>query len=109
MREDIRELLKRYDEIGALILEQKLDEFGDKLDQKPDGVDDATYEEYIQRLAKEETDEATFSVYIALTDSDLNGVAYGMNAIVTSQSDSRKSVRMPLEDQEEEPSEEAGE
>jgi len=62
MREDIRELLKRYDEIGALILEQKLDEFGDKLDQKPDGVDDATYEEYIQRLAKEETDEATFKL-----------------------------------------------
>ena len=45
MREDIKELLKRYDEIGALILEQKLDEFGDKLDQKPDGVDDVTYEE----------------------------------------------------------------
>ena len=59
MREDIKELLKRYDEIGALILEQKLDEFGDKLDQKPDGVDDVTYEEYIQRLAKEETDIAT--------------------------------------------------
>ena len=59
MRDDIKELLKRYDEIGALILEQKLDEFGDKLDQKPDDVDDATYEEYIQRLAKEETDEAT--------------------------------------------------
>ncbi|MBR4947207.1 MAG: hypothetical protein IKZ29_01450 [Clostridiales bacterium] len=59
MREDIKELLKRYDEIGALILEQKLDEFGDKLDQKPEGVDDATYEEYIQRLAKEETDAAT--------------------------------------------------
>ena len=59
MREDIKELLKRYDEIGALILEQKLDEFGDRLDQKPEGVDDATYEEYIQRLAKEETDEAT--------------------------------------------------
>lgn len=59
MREDIKELLKRYDEIGALILEQKLDEFGDKLDQKPEGVDDVTYEEYIQRLAKEETDIAT--------------------------------------------------
>ena len=59
MREDIKELLKRYDEIGALILEQKLDEFGDKLDQKPDDVDDTTYEEYIQCLAKEETDEAT--------------------------------------------------
>ncbi len=59
MREDIKELLKRYDEIGALILEQKLDEFGDQLDQKPDDVDDATYEEYIQRLAKEETEEAT--------------------------------------------------
>ncbi|MCR4703492.1 MAG: RNA-directed RNA polymerase catalytic subunit [Saccharofermentans sp.] len=59
MREDIKDLLKRYDEIGALILEQKLDEFGDKLDQKPEGVDDATYEEYIQRLAKEETELAT--------------------------------------------------
>ena len=59
MREDIKDLLKRYDEIGALILEQKLDEFGDKLDQKPEGVDDVTYEEYIQRLAKEETDNAT--------------------------------------------------
>jgi len=59
MKEEIKDLLKRYDEIGALILEQKLDEFGDKLDQKPEGVDDATYEEYIQRLAKEETDEAT--------------------------------------------------
>jgi len=59
MREDIKELLKRYDEIGALILEQKLDEFEGKLDQKPDGVDDATYEEYIQRLAKDETEIAT--------------------------------------------------
>ena len=39
MREDIKELLKRYDEIGALILEQKLDEFGDQLDQKPEDVD----------------------------------------------------------------------
>ena len=59
MRDDIKELLKRYDEIGALILEQKLDEFGDQLDQKPEDVDDATYEEYIQRLAKEETEAAT--------------------------------------------------
>ena len=62
MREDIKDLLKRYDEIGALILEQKLDEFGDKLDQKPEGVDDVTYEEYIQRLAKEETDMATIKL-----------------------------------------------
>lgn len=59
MRDDIKEILARYDELGALILEQKLDEFGDKLDQKPEGVDDITYEEYIQRLAKEETDAAT--------------------------------------------------
>ena len=51
----------------------------------------------------EDSDEATFSVYISLTDSDLTGVAYGMNAIVTSQSDSRKNARMPVEDQEEEP------
>ena len=53
----------------------------------------------------EETDEATFSVYISLTDADLGGVAYGMNAIVTSQSDSRSTVRLPLEDQEEAPDE----
>ena len=28
MTEEIKDILKRYDEIGALILEQKLDEFG---------------------------------------------------------------------------------
>ena len=50
----------------------------------------------------EETEEASFSVYIALTDTDLTGVAYGMNVIVTSQSDSRKASRAPAEEEEEE-------
>ena len=31
MTEEIKDILKRYDEIGALILEQKLDEYGDKI------------------------------------------------------------------------------
>ena len=59
MRNDIQELLKRYDEIGSLILDQKLDEFEGRLDEKPEDMDDASFEEYIQRLAKEETDVAT--------------------------------------------------
>ena len=36
MREDIKELLKRYDEIGALILEQKLDEISVLLSENID-------------------------------------------------------------------------
>ena len=62
--------------------------------------------DYISSLgeasASEDSEEAVFSVYITFTDTDLTGVAYGMNAIVTSQSDSRKNARMPLESVEDE-------
>jgi len=58
MTEEIKEILKRYDEIGALILEQKLDEYGDKIGQVPEGSDAASFEEYLQQEAKEETEKA---------------------------------------------------
>ena len=58
MTEEIKEILKRYDEIGALILEQKLDEFGDRIGQVPEGSDAASFEEYLQQEAKEETEKA---------------------------------------------------
>lgn len=59
MTDEIKDILKRYDEIGALILEQKLDEFGDRLGQVPEGSDAASFEEYIQDVAREETEKAT--------------------------------------------------
>ena len=59
MTEEIKDILKRYDEIGALILEQKLDEFGDSLGRVPEGSDAASFEEYIQDIAREETEKAT--------------------------------------------------
>ena len=44
--------------------------------------------EYISSLGaastSEESEESTFTVYITLSDPDLNAIAYGMNAIVTS-------------------------
>ena len=58
MTEEIKEVLKRYDQIGALILEQKLDEYGDKIGQVPEGSDAASFEEYIQDVAREETEKA---------------------------------------------------
>ena len=59
MTDAIKDILKRYDEIAAIILDQKVDEFSDRIGEKPEGTDDATFEEYIQRLAKDEIDEAT--------------------------------------------------
>ena len=58
MTEEIKEVLKRYDQIGALILEQKLDEFGDQMGKVPEGSDAASFEEYIQDVAREETEKA---------------------------------------------------
>ena len=58
MTEEIKDILKRYDEIGALILEQKLDEYADKIGQVPEGSDAASFEEYLQQEAKEETEKA---------------------------------------------------
>lgn len=62
MTDEIKEILKRYDEIEALILEQKIDEFGDQLGQVPEGSDAASFEEYIQDVAREETEKATLAL-----------------------------------------------
>ncbi|MBR5387606.1 MAG: hypothetical protein IK142_08515 [Clostridiales bacterium] len=53
----IIDVLKRYDEIAGLILEQKVDEFADKMDEKPPEEDDVTYEQYLHRVAMQETEE----------------------------------------------------
>lgn len=61
MTDEIKEVLKRYDDIVALILEQKLDEFEDQLGKVPEGSDAASFEEYIQDIAREETEKATLA------------------------------------------------
>ena len=62
MTDEIKEILARYDEIEALILEQKIDEFGDQVGQVPEGSDAASFEEYIQDVAREETEKATLAL-----------------------------------------------
>lgn len=59
MTEEIKEILGRYDQIEALILEQKVDEYADSVGQVPEGSDAASFEEYIQDIAREETEKAT--------------------------------------------------
>lgn len=55
--ENIKKVLARYDEILGLVLDQKTDEFADKMDEKPPEEDDVTYETYLQRVAMKETEE----------------------------------------------------
>ncbi len=57
MKANVIEVLKKYDQICGLILDQKIDEFSDLMDQKPPEEDDVTYEQYLQRVAMQETDE----------------------------------------------------
>ena len=52
MKDNVKEMLKRYDNLVALILEQKVDEYSDMLDQVPPDEDTATYEEYIRKAAR---------------------------------------------------------
>ncbi|MBO4408876.1 MAG: hypothetical protein J5786_06350 [Clostridiales bacterium] len=59
MKDNVKEMLKRYDNLVALILEQKIDEYSDMLDQVPPDEDTATYEEYIRKAAQIETEKAT--------------------------------------------------
>ncbi|MCH4154338.1 MAG: hypothetical protein LKG26_03300 [Saccharofermentans sp.] len=56
MNDELRDNLKRYDEIAGIILESKLDEFSSKMGQKPEDVDDETFDEYIQRSAMSEVE-----------------------------------------------------
>lgn len=57
MKDNVIEVLKKYDQICGLILDQKIDEFADLMDQKPPEEDDVTYEQYLQRVAMQETEE----------------------------------------------------
>jgi len=59
MDDKIKQILKRYDELVGLILDQKVDEFADKMYEKPDGEDDEAFETYIQRMAALETEAQT--------------------------------------------------
>ncbi len=57
MNENIKTVLKNYDQILALVLEQKVDEFADKMDDMPPDEDDVTYEQYLQHVAMQETEQ----------------------------------------------------
>ena len=57
MKEEIKEVLARYDQLVKLVLDQKIDEFADKMDERPPEEDDVTYETYLQRIAMNETEE----------------------------------------------------
>ena len=57
--DNVKQVLARYDELIKLILEQKVDEYSDKLDEIPPDEDEITYETYIQKTAMAETDEQT--------------------------------------------------
>ena len=59
MDNSVKDILKRYDELEALILEQKIDEFSDRLDDVPPDDDSVSYDEYISLLAEDETKTAT--------------------------------------------------
>lgn len=57
MKDEIKQVLERYDQLVGLILDQKIDEFADRMDERPPEEDDVTYETYLQRVAMQETEE----------------------------------------------------
>ncbi|MCR5594097.1 MAG: hypothetical protein K6F79_10170 [Saccharofermentans sp.] len=57
MDQNIIDVLRKYDELAGLILEQKVDEFADKMDEKPPEEDDYSYEQYLHRVAMQETEQ----------------------------------------------------
>ena len=61
MREEIVSVLKRYDELSALILEQTIDQYSDELlNANSDAEED--YEQRLQALATKATDDATYEL-----------------------------------------------
>ena len=62
MTDELKDILGRYDQLEALILDQKLDEFGNQIGTVPEGSDAASFEEYIQDIAREETEKATLAL-----------------------------------------------
>ena len=57
LTEEVKKALKNYDEILGIVLDQKIDEFSDRLDEAPPEDDDITYETYLQKEAMREADE----------------------------------------------------
>ena len=74
IEQKVIDVLKKYDEIAGLILEQKVDEFADKMDEKPPEDDDVTYEQYLQRVAMQETEEQSLLME-AEPSEDLGGLS----------------------------------
>ncbi len=57
LTEEVKKALKNYDEILGIVLDQKIDEYSDRLDEAPPEDDDITYETYLQKEAMREADE----------------------------------------------------
>ena len=57
MDDGIRQVLAKYNELAKLILDQKLDEMADKMEDVPKDSDELSYEQYLQNLVMAETDE----------------------------------------------------
>ncbi len=57
MDDGIKQVLAKYNELAKLILDQKLDEMADKMEDIPKDADEMTYEQYLQNLVMAETDE----------------------------------------------------
>ena len=55
--ENLKKVLSNYDEILKIVLEQKIDEYSDRLDEKPQDDEDLTYETFLQREAMREAKE----------------------------------------------------
>ena len=63
MRQEIKDILKRYDELSALILEQTVERFSDELETGSDDQDsDESFEQRLQQAATVATDEATLEL-----------------------------------------------
>ena len=57
MEDGIKKVLAKYNELAKLILDQKLDEMADQMEDVPADSDEMTYEQYLQNKVMAETDE----------------------------------------------------
>ena len=61
MREEIADILKRYDELSKLILEQTIDRFSDELEE-PSAGEEEDFEQRLQAAAAKATDDAKYEL-----------------------------------------------
>lgn len=59
MQDNIKKVLSKYDELAKLILDQKMDELADKMEEIPEDSDELSYEAYLQSVVMEETKAQT--------------------------------------------------